>query len=224
MENSESFEKEKITCPKCKKENYFAVWHNVNVGENPELKEQVLSGSLFQYKCPDCGAVTTVDYGMLYHDPDKKIMIQRVQSAEEMQVVEGVFSSFLAEENAEQAGRYAGYTLRVVDSVNRLREKVYLKELSYDDRAIELMKIYVYKHLTEENEGIRIEEILLEIKEGKPTDFAIRLEGGQWGSAYFSEEFYKEVEKEFFGDAQKTASKDCIVDFVWAAEFLKKNR
>ena len=32
--------------------NYFP---NVNVGEEPELKDKILDGSLFTWTCPECG-------------------------------------------------------------------------------------------------------------------------------------------------------------------------
>lgn len=49
------YEKEKIQCPVCGTTGEFEMWKSVNTVLNPEKKEQLLSGSLFQYICPHCG-------------------------------------------------------------------------------------------------------------------------------------------------------------------------
>jgi len=47
-----------IQCPDCKKESSFTIWDSVNVDLDPELKQAVMDGSLFQFQCPFCSATT----------------------------------------------------------------------------------------------------------------------------------------------------------------------
>lgn len=65
----------KITCPKCKKESDYQIWESINVQIDPDMKEKVLNGEAFLFKCPDCGEEVYVFYSVLYHDMQKKMMI-----------------------------------------------------------------------------------------------------------------------------------------------------
>ena len=47
-----------ITCSKCGKKNTLTLRACVNVSLHPEEKAQVLDGSFFRYKCPECGKNT----------------------------------------------------------------------------------------------------------------------------------------------------------------------
>ena len=51
------------------------VWDSINVNLDPEQKENIMSGKLFQFTCDECGFTTRVQYPCLYHDMDKNLMI-----------------------------------------------------------------------------------------------------------------------------------------------------
>ena len=59
--------KEEIQCPVCGTTGEFEMWTSLNTELNPEKKEELLSGALFQYICPHCGKSFNIDYPMLYH-------------------------------------------------------------------------------------------------------------------------------------------------------------
>ena len=42
-------------CKACEKFGEMVLWDSINSAEDPEAKEKVLSGELFQWKCPHCG-------------------------------------------------------------------------------------------------------------------------------------------------------------------------
>ena len=64
-----------VTCPKCQGAGKFNVYSSINSVQDPELTEKLKNLSLFDYTCPHCNARVTFDYGLLYHDMNKKIMI-----------------------------------------------------------------------------------------------------------------------------------------------------
>ncbi len=66
----------KLTCPDCGEEFDFDLYESVNVTLDPELKEKVLDGSIFAPVCPKCGHFEVLIHPFLYHDMDKKYMIQ----------------------------------------------------------------------------------------------------------------------------------------------------
>ena len=69
---------ETLKCTKCGAENRFTIHESVNVTLNPELKPQVLNGSLFKMTCASCGTQIIVNYDILYHDMSdyRPLMIQ----------------------------------------------------------------------------------------------------------------------------------------------------
>lgn len=57
-------EKEEIQCPVCGTTGEFEMWKSVNTVLNPEKKEELLNGALFQYICPHCGKSYNIDYSI----------------------------------------------------------------------------------------------------------------------------------------------------------------
>lgn len=62
------FRKEAIECTDCGTKGIFKRWESVDVDEDPSLREKVMSGEIFYWKCPKCGLVTSDTPGILYHD------------------------------------------------------------------------------------------------------------------------------------------------------------
>jgi hypothetical protein len=56
----------------------------IDVGEEPELKEKLLRGELNYAECPDCGAGGIMSTPLLYHDPEKELLISFVPSQLDM--------------------------------------------------------------------------------------------------------------------------------------------
>ena len=65
-----------IECPLCHKEVELKMWSSINTLENPEYKDAVRDMSAFEFICPECGEKYYLDYGLLYHQMEDKIMIQ----------------------------------------------------------------------------------------------------------------------------------------------------
>ena len=65
--------KEIIKCPECGKENEFIVWQSLNGDLDPEAKQKLLDGTLFQFKCSGCGYESNVSYPTLYHDTARRV-------------------------------------------------------------------------------------------------------------------------------------------------------
>jgi len=69
-----------VTCPNCK--NTFAVQVRtvIDVGEEPELKEEFLKGQVNYAQCPKCGTGGMLTSAIVYHDPAKELLITYVPS------------------------------------------------------------------------------------------------------------------------------------------------
>ena len=67
-----------ITCPQCSARFLVSIHTIIDVGQEPELKEQFLSGQINHAACPECGAGGMLSTALLYHDPAKELLISYV--------------------------------------------------------------------------------------------------------------------------------------------------
>ncbi len=126
---------EKITCPWCNTTQNFIVWNSVNTLLDPDMKEKVLDKSIFNITCVKCHTSSLVQYSLLYHDQRERFMIWLIPSEEDNR----------SPEIPENVVPLPGYKLRLVKTINRLIEKIFILDLKLDDRIIELIKYKVWK-------------------------------------------------------------------------------
>ena len=67
-----------ITCPSCTAQDAVCVYRSINVTLNPELKAPLLQQELTRHRCSQCGAVISLNHGLLYHDEEKRLIIHLV--------------------------------------------------------------------------------------------------------------------------------------------------
>ena len=145
-----------FTCPECGHKGEFKMYNSVNVTLDPKLKDRVLNGDIFDWTCPKCGESLSVRYNLLYHDMDNKFQIY--YSPTECERLNKIMNEMLA--------KYPGMrkTVRTVDSLNALREKIYVFEEGLNDIAIELSKLFlknVEKDSIEPNSELRFEQLIV---------------------------------------------------------------
>ena len=123
-------------CSKCGQQNTVTIYRSINTSENPELKAKVKDGSLFLWECPHCKQVNLAKYETLYHDPAAKLMVWLIPSGE---ISETQMQAITMHTKA-----MGGYTLRRVNDMGSLMEKVLIAEAGLDDVVLEMCK-YVTK-------------------------------------------------------------------------------
>jgi len=64
-----------LTCPNCQTPYPAQVFQLLDVGQQPELKEYILSGQLNMAQCPNCGASGQVSTPLVYHDPAHELFM-----------------------------------------------------------------------------------------------------------------------------------------------------
>jgi len=140
------------TCPRCQKQSRFTVWQSINVDLDPSLKQKVMDGSLFVFHCLYCGFSQEVGYSVLYHDQRNRYMVWWIPEGE------NGYQQYNKMELNQIAHTLPGYRLRLVPTFNRLREKIYIFDCGLDDRAIEILKRYVWSAFLED-QGIQISQV-----------------------------------------------------------------
>ncbi len=100
-------------CPNCNQPMIAELTQVVDVGINPELKQALLSGQLNTAQCQVCGFQGQIPVPLVYHDPDKEILL--------------TFSPAGAGKSMEEKqGALAPLLQRVVDALPPEQRKGYL--------------------------------------------------------------------------------------------------
>lgn len=126
-----------LTCPQCGKEHPFIIWNSINTTLDPEMKEAVKDRSAFRFVCPDCGAKTYVDYDLLYHQMEDRIMIHYARLNESAEQIYQMLTKDDPEDMVQDMLRNH-YLIRIARSQNQLREKIAIFDAGLDDRIIEI--------------------------------------------------------------------------------------
>ncbi|MBE2220283.1 MAG: CpXC domain-containing protein [Anaerolineae bacterium] len=69
-----------VTCPNCHTPYPAQVFQLLDVGQQPEIKEYILSGQLNMAVCPNCGAGGQISTPLVYHDPAHELFMTFVPS------------------------------------------------------------------------------------------------------------------------------------------------
>ena len=123
-----------VNCSKCGKPLSVTVFESVNSDYADDIAMQIMTGELFDVECPHCKFVSHLEYDILYHDLRHGAMIWVVNPKSPD------YTKKLAEVRTTQILPYK--TLRIVNDMNSLKEKVSCLESNRDDRIIELCKVF----------------------------------------------------------------------------------
>ena len=132
-------------CSKCGQQTKVTVYRSINISENPELKAKVKDGSLFLWECPHCKQVNLAKYETLYHDPAAKLMIWLIPSGE---ISETQMQAITMHTKA-----MGGYTLRRVNNMGSLMEKVLISDEGLDDVVLEMCKYVTKQEMIQKSVG-----------------------------------------------------------------------
>jgi hypothetical protein len=123
-----------VVCPSCGSPQKFKLWQTLNVEIDPAEKKKLVSGEICTVRCASCGGESPVEHDLLYHDPEKKLMIQlRYQDGKEDSALQSSLESL-------SAVVAQGYRFRVVATFKDLVEKVLIFDDRLDDRVVEVLK------------------------------------------------------------------------------------
>ena len=109
----------KFVCEKCMKEFTGQSYLSINAQINPELKEKVMDGSVFEIVCPHCGHRMIDIHPLVYNDMEKQAMI-RVDTFGGLILAEREHKRFAAD-FPEIGNSYAFYgATTVTDFINKV--------------------------------------------------------------------------------------------------------
>jgi hypothetical protein len=219
-----SISKADIKCPQCGEALEVTVWDSLNSMLNPEEKERLLVGKLFEVTCAKCTAIHPVIYPMLYHDMQNKVMIQLVLNDENM---EAAHRQIEALKNTELMIGIVGnkqidsYRYRFAKSIKELVEKARIFDCGLDDRVVEIFRAR-QQELHYEND---------ETKDDKIVNTVFYIRDSQPGFLFFTEKettYFSPIDMEIYNkfvevkkDVLDAEEGDfLIVDGEWVYSFF----
>ncbi len=205
-----------ITCPQCGKEHPFKAWRSINVSLNPEMKAAVMDRSLFTFTCPDCGSQANVNYEVLYHDMENRILIYFAKSDEEAEKMYAVLTGKAIPEYGIGFPEY-DYLIRIVMSQNRLREKIAIFDAGLDDRIVEICKL-ICREMFREEHGDNYDDLevyfCMDPKSGPILE--IIGDNEMQGYAELTDVFYGEVAGDYLSQLKDMRKDVPVIDLRWA--------
>lgn len=202
-----------VNCSKCGKPLSVTVFESINSDYSDTLPMQIMSGDLFNAECPHCNFVSHLEYDILYHDMRHGAMVWVLhQNTPE-------YATKLAELRSTNMIPYK--TLRVVEDMNALKEKVSCLESGRDDRIVELCKVFTVYNLLAQKPDFAFRNAFYTVISGKEIIY-IYDEDGDFLCSDLSDKAYDYIKDLYLKSdyATKFNNNYAIVDYAWAEEVL----
>lgn len=202
-----------VNCSKCGKPLSVTVFESVNSDYSDTLPMQIMSGDLFNAECPHCKFVSHLEYDILYHDMRHGAMIWVLHKNTPE------YATKLAELRSTNMLPYK--TLRVVEDMNALKEKVSCLESGRDDRIVELCKVFTVYNLLAQKPNFAFRNAFYTAISGKEIIY-IYDEDGDFLCSDLSDKAYDYIKDLYLKSdyATKFNNNYAIVDYAWAEEIL----
>jgi hypothetical protein len=204
-----------IKCPGCGAEGARNAVKRICVSKAPELKEDILCGSFFEWKCPSCGKQFFIDDVFLYNDDEKKFMVYLVPgySGESFKIPTLI--------KTDEQYDTDNSVLRVASGFVDFVEKIRVLEERLDDRAIEAIKA-VYSAAYFETNGEKVYNMIFEDVENEALNFAVFLEDEDF-IVDIPAEAYEQTKKDFSSLFKEPKEKAFLrIDQNWLAGVLSR--
>jgi hypothetical protein len=131
-----------VTCP-CGATLSASLAKSINAGRTPSIRDKIIRGEFHQTVCPTCGRRAAVELPFFYTDLSRHAIYSvRPRSeryefrrySEKLTYAAGAVPADLASSDPRQ--------LRVIYGLDELREKLIAQDAGFDDRMIELLKVF----------------------------------------------------------------------------------
>jgi len=131
-------------CPACNHAQTLPPLPLIDADADPALKRKLLEGKHPTHRCEKCGKLARPNTELVYLDATARLLVWCVPDRDDTRT-EPELPDAVRESLDRAASRF---TLRRVDSIVELVEKVLIHEEGMDDRLIEALKLVVGSQLT----------------------------------------------------------------------------
>lgn len=188
-----------VVCPMCGEMGKAEIHTGVNVTVNKALREKVLDGELFAWRCPSCGYSARLTYPILYNDMKNRFMVYLIPKIDRFQLCD--------KELEEKYANLRNINKRVVPDFNSFKEKIFIFESGLDDMAVELTKVAISQTVSKKLDGAEVNEGYLSMYDR---------ESNTMGFTYFTGEertpYVQTARLEIYGKSKDIVEKFAVKD------------
>lgn len=132
-----------IRCPKCGVEAEVRLYDSINVGEDPQLREDLMANRLNAVTCGACAFQYRVDKPLLYVDPARKFAVWWTpEGAADPAKADDEYRRM--QDSLREAPGAADLGLHLVHERVELVERIFLLEAGLDARLVEYVKYLIF--------------------------------------------------------------------------------
>ncbi|MCQ2492083.1 MAG: CpXC domain-containing protein [Lachnospiraceae bacterium] len=208
---------EKVRCISCGEESGFKFYDMIDPMFSKETKDKVLSGEIFTFTCPHCGAKRRITYDTIYQEIGKGWYFHLVTSEDAYVQAINVY----ADRDAHSGTVLASEIVRIVLSQNQLSETIRIFDEGLDDRVVEIIKAYYLSEIQKQMPQLQIAESLFYVNENGQYEIAFLCTDGNHLTVNFSREMYDGIYQDI-GVKLPPINQEIEVDMEIAMEYLER--
>lgn len=202
-----------VQCPHCGQKNEFTVIDVLDSVQNPFEKEALFNNRLFDFKCGGCNETMSLLYDFIYYDSDRDFEIYFCDRDK----VDGVFTALaLLSRMEDHLGEIDSPLRRVEYDYDHLCEKICILENDYDDKIMELVKVFCLHDLEKNDPTMNVDDAYFCIHEGVPA-FEIHA-GDKVAIGEIPDGMYEEIFDEFIDKIIE--DEHLVVNLDWAINVI----
>jgi transcription elongation factor Elf1 len=130
-----------IRCPHCGHQQSVELYDSINVSQQPDLKTALFENRLNRIQCESCEASFRIDKPLLYHDPDRNILIHWMpDTAVSREEILDEFDKSMEELRTALPEDIEPPRVRLVFTRAELVELVFILEAGMEERVVEYIK------------------------------------------------------------------------------------
>lgn len=149
-----------ILCPQCGESQKYKLFASINAQDNPELKQNILEETLFDWRCQRCNYFAAMAYPFVYVDNRAGYVICAAPGGSGSAV--------------EVTPQIKDYVKRRVKNLAELKEKILIFDSKLDDVAVELVKNALCTIIRRNYDNVRLHAYFSKVEDEK-LEFAIYL-------------------------------------------------
>lgn len=188
-----------VVCPMCGEMGKAEIYTSVNATVHKALRDKVLDGELFAWRCPSCGYSARLTYPILYNDMKNRFMVYLIPKIDRFQLCD--------KELEEKYANLRNISKRVVPDFNSFKEKIFIFESGLDDMAVELTKVAISQTVSKKLGGVEVAEGYLSMYDR---------ESNTMGFTYFTgderEPYVQTARLEIYGKSKDIVEKFAVKD------------
>ena len=139
-----------VSCPKCSHTSSAHLYISINATNDPGFRDDLLSGKLLDYTCPNCGFHGRYTYPLLYNDMKRRFMVYLSPEIDRFQLEDRTLEN--------DYRNLKGIRKRITADFNSFKEKVFIFESGLDDMAVELTKYAIAAMVAKKQDLSRISD------------------------------------------------------------------